>query len=183
MKKQPLLWGIIVLQVLILGGMLLKAMLPLMTGRDVTLQPQAVDPRDLMRGNYAALNYEFSNMRLDSIPNDLTGEYSFGDEVYVELRDTDSTAVVAGIWQNPKEGAINLRAIVRSRNWYSKNWIELTAGIENYFANPEKALELEKNVRNGSNVKPIVVVAIAPSGEARIRRLEYRITTRKPIEN
>lgn len=175
MKKQPLFWIIIALQILILGGMLLKAMLPLMTGHDVKLQPEAVDPRDLMRGNYARLNYEFSNMRLDSIPNDLTGKYSFGDEVYVELRETDSTAVVAGIWQNPKEGAINLRAIVQNRYWYStKNWIELAAGIENYFANPEKALEIERSVRSGSNVRPIVVVAIAPSGEARIRRLEYR---------
>lgn len=176
MKKQPLFWIIIALQILILGGMLLKAMLPLMTGHDVKLQPEAVDPRDLMRGNYARLNYEFSNMRLDSIPNDLTGGYSFGDEVYVELRETDSTAAVAGIWQNPKEGAINLHAIVQYYNKYSSKseWIGLTAGIENYFANPEKAIEIERSARNGNNIKPIVVVAIAPSGEARIRRLEYQ---------
>jgi uncharacterized membrane-anchored protein len=67
-----------------------------------------------------------------------------------------------------------LKAIVSED--YSKS-IGLKAGIETYFASPEKAREIDKIIAAGRTDTTIQVVAnvmIAPGGEARIKSLEYR---------
>ena len=50
----------LVLQVLVLLGLLGYARYPVWFGKEVVLRTVPVDPRDLLRGNYARLRYDIS---------------------------------------------------------------------------------------------------------------------------
>ncbi|MCB0264480.1 MAG: GDYXXLXY domain-containing protein, partial [Calditrichaeota bacterium] len=74
MKNKYILIALVVFQLAIVGGMLLMAMLPLLTGQPVQLEVTLRDPRDLFRGNYVYLFYDINRLPLDSLENDLPKE-------------------------------------------------------------------------------------------------------------
>ena len=49
-------------------GMVGNAALPLWTGKEITLKTVAIDPRSILRGEYAQLRYE-----IGAIPDDALG--------------------------------------------------------------------------------------------------------------
>jgi uncharacterized membrane-anchored protein len=54
-------------QLLVLVAMIASRAIPLVTGQTVLVRVQPVDPRDLFRGDYVTLSYDFSRARPDSI--------------------------------------------------------------------------------------------------------------------
>lgn len=74
-------------QLLILVGMIALRSVPLVTGRTVLVRVQPVDPRDLFRGDYVILSYDFSTLPNDGIEG-LSGQRwseMKGTTVYVPL--------------------------------------------------------------------------------------------------
>ena len=63
-KKVFILLGAVLFQLVIIAGMIGKSLYPLVTGTEVRLKTEPRDPRDLLRGDYVVLNYQFSNIRL-----------------------------------------------------------------------------------------------------------------------
>ena len=55
----------------------------LRAGTDVTLHMRAIDPRDLLRGDYVALNYDISNLPAGVVKDARAG--CTGATVYVKL--------------------------------------------------------------------------------------------------
>lgn len=171
MNKKMALIIAIVLQFCILVGMLVRSALPLWTGTEIKVRTQPIDPRSLFRGNYARLAYDFSRLNFqDSIE-----EFPLrrqGEVIYVPLEKGED-----GIYKplsptvsKPKEGVF-LRGRAESRSW--RKQVRVKYGIEAFFAPKEKALALERQLRQGA----IAVLMVDGSGSARIKEI---LPTRAP---
>lgn len=176
MKNKNLLLGIIILQIGLLIGMFVSFFYPLWFGTAVKLRVGGYDPRDIFRGNYTRLSYDFSNLYLDSIPTDIDSSQKlhFGDELYVELKaNKEGDYQPVGVWQKPKQTDNLFLKTTLSENYYTYPYINLSAGIESYFSSPERALALEKDLRNTDSLKVFVIARITKGGVARIERIDY----------
>ena len=60
MKIRSLILAII-FQILLIIAMLAYALMPLYLGKEVKVRVKLYDPRDLFRGNYVSLSYDFSD--------------------------------------------------------------------------------------------------------------------------
>ena len=74
-------WAIVAAQLVFLIGFITVREVALSAGREVTLQTVPVDPRSLLQGDYAILDYEIAGM-----PAYLP-DWDVGETVYVELRE------------------------------------------------------------------------------------------------
>lgn len=182
-KKQYLVVAAL-FQVGIVVGMILLAMRPLWDGKEVLLEVSGRDPRSLFRGDYVALQYEFSSINLDTIPNDVppNAKYTFGDELYVELQPQGRFYKPVGVWCRPPEGKLYVQAIVQYR-YYSRsivkkyilggNIVKLSCGIEEYYTNPESAKDIDKLLLRSDSVRTVASVMVSANGEARIKKLHH----------
>lgn len=151
----------IVVQVLILIGMVVSAALPLAIGTDITVRTRPVDPRDLFRGNYAQLSYDFSRVPLQELA--AMAPLRKGEVVYVSLqqgRDGLHEFAAAAL-AKPADGLF-LRGRVE---YVMEDQVSLLYGIEAFFAPKETALALEQTLRE----RAVATVAVSGSGRARIR--------------
>ncbi len=176
MKNKNLLLGIIILQIGLLIGMFVSFFYPLWFGTAVKLRVGGYDPRDIFRGNYTQLSYNFSNLYLDSISTDITTKqiFRFGDEIYVELKPSkEGEYQPVGVWENPPQTENVLLKTTLRDNYYNYPYITLSAGIESYFSSPQRALALEKDLQNADSLKVFVIARITKGGIARIERIDY----------
>ena len=169
MKNKSLIYLVVLFQVLILGGMFAKAFYPVMVGTPIKLKVLPIDPRDLFRGNYVNLNYDFSSINLDSIKNDIDStafsNLTYGDELFVELAldKNQEFYETVGVWKDPSKKSNPKNLLLkgtRDKNSFSfwvgagYNTINVTAGIESFFTNKEKALSLEEKMRPNWSFDP-----------------------------
>jgi uncharacterized membrane-anchored protein len=130
-------------------------------GEEIRLRAQPVDPLDIFRGNYVVLRYDISS------PSVVT-PVSRGERVCVRLSRVgeawtgnhaepgptpDGTAICGRARDDAEPGA-------RVRVEY---------GVETYFANAERAREIEESIGRG---QLYVVVDLDEDGSARIERIE-----------
>jgi len=140
------------LQLAIMAGVFVNGFYPLWLGEEIRFKTQPVDPRDLFRGNYARLNYAFSNLE--------NPDFKPGDVIYLPLsREGDLWTAGEPNHHQPEEGLF-LRGRVSSRPWHGGS--RLTFGIEALFAPKEKALALERQLRD----EAVAVIRVAPNGRA-----------------
>jgi uncharacterized membrane-anchored protein len=161
MKNITVMAGLIIMitfQLFVLMGEYIGATYPLYTGTEIKLRTIPVDPRSMFRGNYARLNYDVSTFKSDELD---ISDLRMDEIVYVKLRaeekniyEFDSVSI-----QRPKSG-LYLRGRIKSQPW-SKEY-RVIYGIEAFFAPKEKALALEKDLRDGG----LAVVAVAGNGKA-----------------
>ena len=158
---------IIALAVLIgiAGSFILYLSFPLLTGKNVILKTQPVDPFDLLRGQYLIINYEISGA-------DLSAEAKEGDTVYVLLKESDDK-----IWHADKVllNKPNNGVFIRGTAKQSWRGLGVEYGIEQYF------FERDAHIPRMDSVK----VKIDGSGQARIVELlmngtALNITYKKP---
>ncbi|NKC12585.1 MAG: hypothetical protein GKR94_10405 [Gammaproteobacteria bacterium] len=157
-----LLAGAIALQTVTLIGMVAHSALPLLIGEEVRVKTIPYDPRSLLRGNYARLNYAFSRVTLPA------QRLRQGEVVYTTL-----TLGENGLYQfkeasleKPADGVfLRGRTNRRSapRGWARTHRIRY--GIEAYFAPKEKALALEHDLRRGG----IAVLMVTKDGRAALK--------------
>lgn len=169
--KRPFVIAImaaITLQVLVLVGMVGAAALPLLTGTEINVRTVPIDPRDLFRGNYARLGYEFSMIDADALPAQPV--VRVGEVVYVSLQQADDGlyALASASLQKPVSGLF-----LRGRVEYSTGeQYSVLYGIEAYFASYEEAIELERQLRD----RAVATLAVSADGRARLKSIQAAST-------
>jgi uncharacterized membrane-anchored protein len=172
------------LAAVMLCGLIVAMILPraaiLRNGQEVRLETAPVDPRDLFRGDYVVLDYRIGTV---DVPSNLTATFRRGQQVFVTLRPdekgkakavaisaaqpaaTGNDIVIAGFVTNPS--ACRLNDAGNRDCKLGSNAVGVRYGLESYFV-PQgegKQIELMEKARLE------VVAAVAPSGQAAIKRL------------
>ncbi|AWF81948.1 hypothetical protein BTJ40_14565 [Microbulbifer sp. A4B17] len=155
----------IAVQFFILVGMYVKAQMPIWTGEPVSVKTVPVDPRSLFRGNYARLSYPFST--LDKALFKGRGRLRQGEVVYVSLqKGTSGLYELASVsLEQPQSGIFIRGRIAGNSFWNSSDGYQVRYGIEAYFAPKEKALDLEKQLRDGG----VADLMISADGRASLK--------------
>ena len=173
-----------ILAALVLCGLILATVVQragiLRSGQEVRLEIVPIDPRDLFRGDYVVLNYQIGTV---NVPSDVTTHFTRGQQVFVTLRpDENNTAravavsaerpavtgtdiVISGFVTAPstcmlnETGARDCKLGTRAAG--------LRYGLESYFVPQGEGRKIEQTARGSLEV----VAAVAPSGQAAIKRL------------
>lgn len=157
----------------ILAAMIEQGETILEDGTPITLRTLPVDPRDLLRGEYVILNYEFSNLDASKIPGqwpETEGDVS----LYIEMmRQEDGTwhPLTASFWPFPPATG---NVILRSQPFHyvpsteKPSTIRAEYGLERYYV-PEGQGKVLEEARNDSRI--LVEVRVMPDGAARIASL------------
>lgn len=160
----------VALQVVVLLGMILHHAMPLLFGESVLLRVVPVDPRDLLRGDYVILTYEFSRVPPEGIQGLGRDHYGHkgnqwrGRTVYVSLAvEPDGKHYRAEKFSiHRPTGGIYLRG-------KTAGWNRIEFGIESYYVQEGTGRKYEEAVRNK---KLSAEVAVGSNGQARLRRLQ-----------
>ncbi len=129
-------------------------------GEEIRLQAQPIDPIDVFRGNYVVLRYEISSLQTVS-------DVRRGDTLCADL--FESTDAWSARYALPERGS-GKTICGRARNdARAGEPVGIEYGIETYYANAERAREIESSIANG---QLYVVVDLDDDGSARIKRLE-----------
>jgi uncharacterized membrane-anchored protein len=172
---KAVLFGVAVL----IQGVLLVLMVAdrvqiLREGREVTLQTQPVDPRDLLRGDYVVLRYDISEVPagvLAGKPADTRKPF-----VFVKLApNADGLYAAVSVHAEPVPVTAP-ELLIRGRVSYSCgsnvrtfcDKLTIKYGLESYFVPEGEGRKLEQ-ARNQQKVR--IVAAVLPSGRAAIKRL------------
>ncbi len=155
----------VLFQLSVLVGEFVSASIPLWTGKEIRVKTLPVDPRSMFRGNYARLNYEFSQIETQ----DLKSEFGLrnGEVVYVSLKsEKDNLYNYDSISLDKPSSGLFIRGRISNRNFVNSNYhLQIKYGIEAYFVKKEKALELEKNLGNGG----VAVIMVSNSGKCALK--------------
>lgn len=157
----------IVFQLAVLIGMVAVAAAPMWTGTEVKIKTIPVDPRSLFRGNYARLQYAISEVK---IPNKLNKKKIRNGEIIYALLQKDENNIYSlnNISLDKPETGVFLRGRVSQKRYYENlSRYRVKYGIEAYFAPKEKALALEKDLRE----EGIAVLMVSKSGKARLKEI------------
>ncbi len=166
----------ILFQLGILAFMVFSATRPLRTGEPITLKVRPIDPRDLMRGNYVVLDYDFSSVDLSEVDNDLLEHKDLnlkkGDFVYVLLEprgDYHRMGKIAFQQPSPDDFPFIKARITYINRGGRKAQLRLNAGIDSYYTDKETALAMEQSLW-GREIDRVHVM-VTRDGEARIKEM------------
>lgn len=160
-RERVLLILTVVFQLLVLGSMIAQSGWTHLTGDTVLFRVVPVDPRDMFRGDYVILRYEFSNISPEG--RGLRDQTSAGREVFVSLTlDEDGRHWIAtsASFDRPAGGRYLKGKVVGSGN--------IEFGIESFFVQEGKGKEYE-DARNAHRLS--AEVALTDDGEASLKRL------------
>ena len=149
------------LQFGILGAMIANEMRPHIaattgTGTTIRVATVPVDPRDLFRGDYVVLRYEFSNARSVGFYDSLTSEQT----VFVTMKqDGELWKATGSSRTRPKDG-IFLRGIAKPNG-------VIEYGIESYFVQEGTGYAIERAM-----ARVVVELVVAPDGKASIKAVQ-----------
>lgn len=167
-REQLILALAVVFQLFVLGSMIVLHAAPLLYGEKVIVKVVPVDPRDLFRGDYVILSYDFSRIPPEGIDGVSAGSYAEsrkhqGRTVYAVLApatDGDYSKVTKLTFEKPSSGTF-LRGQIAG-------WNRIKFGIEAYYLQEGEGLKYEQAIRNGDLY---VELAVAPNGTAKLREL------------
>ena len=155
------LGGAVLFQVAVLLLLIAQSARPWLTGTTVRLRVVPVDPRDLFRGDYLILTYDFTNQ----LPPGTNREFfsRAGDEIFVSVEPVEDgkhwrTASLG--WSQPQSGVF-----LRGHAWgHPGNEF----GIEKYFVQEGHGRHYEKIIREK---RLWAEVAVTRDGKAALERL------------
>jgi hypothetical protein len=164
------------IQVCLVASMVIDRVNILRAGADVTLRTRPVDPRDFLRGDYVALDYDISNLPAGVVKAPICK----GATVYVKLvpnRDGFHEAV------SVQTAPVEVEAPEVLIRGHVTNGFHCGSGGPAYFGNLQVRYGLERYfVPEGEGRKLegarsqralAVVAAVTPTGRAAIRRLMF----------
>jgi len=161
--QRRLLLAAAVFQVVFLAGMIASRSVPLLTGRPVLVRVVPVDPRDLFRGDYVTLGYEFSQLPA-SFSGDMQRASRPGQPIYVSLEQEAGGAH----WKpvdyalTPPSAGVYLRGTQRGYGW-------IDYGLDRWFLQQGTGLAFEEAIRSKRGVSAEIMVA--PNGRAALKNL------------
>ncbi|WP_342615095.1 GDYXXLXY domain-containing protein [Peribacillus frigoritolerans] len=147
-----------------------------MTGDVIKIKTAPVDPTDLFRGSYVALEYEIESVKPSQVDDSIKTRFNtrnMGDykRVYVRLKqNTDGLYVVDYVTkEKPGKGVYLKGELEIPYDLQNAETIQIRYGLDNYFASEEKAKEMEKDalanpsvavvkVRNGNVVLTDIII-------------------------
>jgi uncharacterized membrane-anchored protein len=171
---KAVLFGVaILLQCVLLVLMVADRVQILREGREVTLQTQPVDPRDLLRGDYVVLRYDISQLPAGALAGK-TAE-TRNPIVFVKLAPNANGLYEAVSVHAEPVPVTAPEVLIRGRVTYSCgssrtfcDKLTIKYGLESYFVPEGEGKKLEQ-ARNQQKLR--VVAAVLPSGRAAIKRL------------
>ena len=152
----------------------------LRNGQEVRLETAPVDPRDLFRGDYVVLDYRIGTV---TGPSNVTDSLHRGQRVFVTLRPdennkakavaisaeqpaaTGNDIVIAGFVTSTSVCQLNKDGVRDCK--LGSNAVGVRYGLESYFVPQGEGKKIETMAR----ARVEVVAAVAPSGQAAIKRL------------
>ncbi|MGT2439893.1 GDYXXLXY domain-containing protein [Bradyrhizobium betae] len=171
--KAVLFGAAILLQCLLLVLMVADRMQILREGREVTLQTQPVDPRDLLRGDYVVLQYDISRLPSGALAGKPAPERK--PVVFVKLAPNANGLYEAVSVHAAPVPVTAPEVLIRGRVNYSCgsgrtfcDKLTIKYGLESYFVPEGEGKKLEQ-ARNQQKLR--VVASVLPSGRAAIKRL------------
>lgn len=156
------------LQTGILAKIITDRAAALQSGHEVLLETGFIDPRDLFRGHYTALNLNISQIERDSVT--LHGRFTWNDPVYAALDTTGPFAQVQSLHDTYPEdfnGPV-LAGRAQFQSSGSDSTLRIAFPFDRFFAPKYRALELE-TLR--SEQKLGVILSVADDGSALIKGL------------
>jgi uncharacterized membrane-anchored protein len=167
-RERKILLVTVIAQLAILLGMIALRAVPLVTGQTVLVRVQPVDPRDLFRGDYVILSYDFSRVSREGIQGLSDGERTSwkklqGRPVYVTLV-PDSI---------PGHHRAEKVTVVKPENGlfikgHMEQYGSMKFGIESYFVQEGTGRVYEQAIRER---KLTAELAVASDGQAALRGL------------
>jgi len=145
------------------------AVWPRLTGDTILLRVVPVDPRDLFRGDYVVLSYEFSRLGRSNLPGPkMDGQFQQGQQVFITLvPESDGRHYRASGWSLTRPSGEKYIA------GHYTDFGRIDCGIEQYFVQEGKGHDYENAIRShGLSAE----VALTPDGTARLLglRIEKR---------
>ncbi|MCC4770429.1 hypothetical protein FXV91_09575 [Methanosarcina sp. DH2] len=171
MTQKKIFYLTIVFWLLIFSGFIAYKEYTLMTGTEVILKTEPVDPRDLFRGDYVTLNYEISALDLEEIQA-ADPYFEYNDRIYLALELEDGYGVPKKVYRTSPDNELYIKGTVKEviYDWetdedgittegpYSKE-LRVKYGIESYFVPEGRGIEIESQQwagRAGVDVKVVV---------------------------
>ena len=164
-SERNILSGVIVVALLhfgILGAMIANEMRPHIaattgTGTTIRVLTAPVDPRDLFRGDYVILRYEFSDAHAIGFRDSHTSD----QVIFVTMKQEGELWRATGASRTrPKEGVF-LRGTIKPNG-------TIVYGIESYFVQEGTGKAIEDAMRQNRE-SVIVELVVAPDGKASIK--------------
>ena len=172
MKIKTLIIAVI-FQISLIGVMLGYALMPLYFGEEIKVRVNLYDPRDLFRGNYVDLSYDFSNFYSRNFDEEKRDDRYIdrddkrvieGARVYALLKpDVNGTYKFAKFSMSEPENGIFLAG---RYDGYSL----VKYGIEHYYMPPKKALETEREMMD-ADIDAFAVLMVMKNGKARLKEI------------
>ena len=162
----------IIMQVLVLAFMAGEREYILKTGKVIYLRTAPIDPRDIFRGDYVRLSYEFSRIAIDEVKDaENIGEIKKGVKLYVGLTEGPDGLyqMTHAQFQKPVAGLyLTGRTPHFYRNTHSGYPIWLNYGIEAYFVEQGagRAIEKHRGSRTDTQVPLEMAIAVGSNGKA-----------------
>jgi uncharacterized membrane-anchored protein len=160
-----------VFQLVILSGLSGKGLVPRITSDRVRFEVIPVDPRDMMRGDYITLGYEFSRLPEDvTLIDERIKSYktktNFNQksiDVYVTLKFNLKEDIYKGVFfgSTPPTKGRYLRGKLNSNN-------RIEFGIEAFYLQEGKGTIYEQAIREK---KLVAEVYLAPNGSAQMKQV------------
>jgi uncharacterized membrane-anchored protein len=173
----PLLAGVAVVQSAALFNMVYQRDRLLKTGKEIVLPVQPLDPRDIFRGDYVTIGYDFNLLKKSNTETDPDfNGFSPGSTAYVTMTPTPSGGwtkahVGSSYPSQVAPGDVVIKGSVK-QVWASENpaesMVNVRYGIENYFVPEGTGRALEDKVRTH---KIEAIVAVAADGTAALKGL------------
>ncbi len=154
------------LQLVVLTAMIVMHLTTVVTGDKILLRVVPVDPRDLFRGDYVILSYDFSRIPDGAIPGHSHDDLR-GQSIYVTLvPEADGQHWRMGEYslEKPSSGKF-LRGTIKVWNMH---WRRADFGIESFFVQEGTGGKYEQAARSDKLSAEVVVDS---SGRAVLRRL------------
>jgi uncharacterized membrane-anchored protein len=156
-------------QAVLLVGMVAANAAPLVFGETVRLKVVPVDPRDLFRGDYVVLGYDFTRHPQNQIAGlPAVQDYSYsndGREVFVALKPSSQGEYY-------ETGAVS---VTRPAGQYLRGeisgWQGIRCGIEAWYVQEGEGRAIEQAIRSGKQVYADVAVW---RGTARLKDVVIR---------
>jgi uncharacterized membrane-anchored protein len=147
-RKSILILAALFLQCFALGTMCVQRERVLQNGETVFMRTAPVDPRDLFRGDYVRLNYDVSAVEAELVMNEDYERVEKSEQrVYLTYATDDRNVMVPeNLTLEKPEGERFIRGYTSSRRW-RQSAVLVRYGIEKYFMQQGKGLELERGKR------------------------------------
>lgn len=175
-----ILLSAILIQLCVLGSTWQRAYYPSDPEADsewkrIKLELAPVDPRSLFQGHYVQLRLGINSVPRSKITAN-SDELRRGSPIYLKLEEVDGVYQVAeGNTSQPTDGLF-IKGIVQSYwSGSSNNSVQVTYGIEQFYAPKERAEQLENQTRrwgNGPRAKFVAFAVLNSEGRAGLVDIE-----------